>query len=81
MSRWPATAQLPLLPRAQTPASWPAGAIDGEHNGNTWGSNGGWNDRTRGVFPDDIQVNFNTNQTLREIDVYTLKMTSTAAAL
>jgi hypothetical protein len=49
------------------------GAIDGEHNGNTWGSNGGWNDRTRGVFPDDIQVNFNTNQTIREIDVYTLK--------
>ncbi len=49
------------------------GAIDGEHNGNTWGSNGGWNDRTRGIFPDDIQVNFNTNQTIREIDVYTLK--------
>ena len=49
------------------------GAIDGEHNGNTWGSNGGWNDRTRGVFPDDIQVNFVAPQTIREIDVYTLK--------
>jgi hypothetical protein len=49
------------------------GVIDGEHNGNTWGSNGGWNDRTRGVFPDDIQVNFVAGQTIREIDVYTLK--------
>ena len=49
------------------------GAIDGEHNGNTWGSNGGWNDRTRGVFPDDIQVTFAAAQTIREIDVYTLK--------
>jgi parallel beta-helix repeat protein len=55
-------------------ANFPAsGAIDGEHNGNTWGSGGGWNDGTRGVFPDNVQVNFNTNQTLREIDVYTLK--------
>ncbi len=55
-------------------ANFPAaGAIDGEHNGNNWGSGGGWNDGTRGLFPDNIQVNFNTNQTLREIDVYTLK--------
>ena len=55
-------------------ASFPAsGVIDGEHNGNNWGAGGGWNDATRSVFPDNVQVNFNTNQTLREIDVYTLK--------
>jgi DNA/RNA endonuclease G (NUC1) len=51
----------------------PSGAIDGEHNGNNWGAGGGWNDQTRGVFPDNIQINFNTNQTINDIDVYTLK--------
>ncbi|HEV7684567.1 MAG TPA: hypothetical protein VGO68_20830 [Pyrinomonadaceae bacterium] len=55
-------------------ANFPAaGAIDGEHNGNNWGSSGGWNDGTRGVFPDNIQVNFSGPKTIREIDVYTLK--------
>jgi hypothetical protein len=55
-------------------ANFPAsGVIDGEHNGNNWGSGGGWNDGTRSVFPDNVQVNFNTNQTINEIDVYTLK--------
>jgi hypothetical protein len=55
-------------------ANFPAtGAIDGEHNGNTWASGGGWNDQTRGVFPDNIQVNFNVTQTINAIDVYTLK--------
>jgi hypothetical protein len=59
---------------SQYNASYPAsGVIDGEHNGNNWGAGGGWNDASRGIFPDNIQVNFNTNQTLREIDVYTLK--------
>jgi sirohydrochlorin ferrochelatase len=55
-------------------ASFPAsGAIDGEHNGNTWGAGGGWNDGTSTVFPDNIQVNFSVAQTINEIDVYTLK--------
>ncbi len=55
-------------------ASYPAsGTIDGEHNGNNWGSGGGWNDATYGAFPDNLQVNFNTNQNINQIDVYTLK--------
>jgi hypothetical protein len=55
-------------------ANFPAsGVIDGEHNGNTWGAGGGWNDGTRSIFPDNVQVNFNTIQTIRQIDVYTLK--------
>ncbi|HEV7744974.1 MAG TPA: carboxypeptidase regulatory-like domain-containing protein [Pyrinomonadaceae bacterium] len=55
-------------------ASFPAtGVIDGEHNGNNWGSSGGWNDNTAAAFPDDVQVNFNVSQTINEIDVYTLK--------
>jgi hypothetical protein len=55
-------------------ANFPAaGAIDGEHNGNNWGAGGGWNDGTRSVFPDNVQVNFNATQTINAIDVYTLK--------
>ncbi len=55
-------------------ANFPAsGAIDGEHNGNNWGSGGGWNDGTRAVYPDNIQVNFNADQTISRIEVYTLK--------
>jgi F5/8 type C domain-containing protein len=50
-----------------------AGAINGEHNGNDWGTGGGWNDSTLGVFPDNLDVNFNVNQLINEIDVYTLK--------
>jgi hypothetical protein len=50
-----------------------SGAIDGEHDGNNWGNNGGWNDATSFTYPDNIQVNLNVMQTLREIDVYTLK--------
>src|ERR1700759_1964306 len=56
-------------------ASFPASAaINGEHNGAGWGSgSGGWNDGTRGVFPDSITVNLNVTQTIGEIDVYTLQ--------
>jgi hypothetical protein len=55
-------------------ASFPASSvIDGERDGNNWGSGGGWNDATATVFPDDVQVNFNVTQTISEIDVYTLK--------
>ncbi|HEV7744975.1 MAG TPA: hypothetical protein VGO56_08255 [Pyrinomonadaceae bacterium] len=50
-----------------------SGVIDGEHNGNNWGSGGGWNDATATVFPDDVQVNFAVSQAISEIDVYTLK--------
>lgn len=59
---------------SQYSANYPAtGVIDGEHDGNNWGSGGGWNDAQRGVFPDIVQVNFNTNRTIDGIDVYTLK--------
>ncbi|MET0622149.1 MAG: hypothetical protein ABW250_04120 [Pyrinomonadaceae bacterium] len=36
---------------------------------------GGWNDATRGLFPDSVEVNFNVVQTINAIDVYTLKNT------
>ncbi len=46
-------------------ASFPAsGVINGEHNGNDWGAGGGWNDGTRSVFPDNVQVNLNVVQSI-----------------
>jgi hypothetical protein len=39
------------------------------------GQGGGWNDGTRNVFPDNIQVNFAIAQTINQINVFTLKNT------
>lgn len=48
-------------------------AIDGEHRGLNWGTNGGWNDGTRGEYPDWLEVNFGGSQTIDEIRVYTVQ--------
>ncbi len=50
-----------------------SGVIDGEHDGNNWGSGGGWNDATAGLFPDSVAIDFHVLQTISEIVVYTLK--------
>ncbi len=46
-------------------------AIDGEHKGLNWGSNGGWNDNTRDAYPDSLEVAFNGTKTISQIIVYT----------
>jgi hypothetical protein len=51
----------------------PEGAIDGDHRGADWENGGGWNDNTRDVWPDYLQVNFNGASTINEIRVYTLQ--------
>jgi hypothetical protein len=51
----------------------PAGAIDGERKGIDWENGGGWNDGTRDVWPDWLQVNFNGSQTIGQVIVYTLQ--------
>ena len=48
-------------------------AIDGEHRGLNWGSNGGWNDGTRAEYPDSLEVDFGASTTLQEIRVYTVQ--------
>ena len=48
-------------------------AIDGEHKGTSWGAGGGWNDGTRDVYPDSLEVTFNGAKTLNEIRVYTVQ--------
>ncbi|HEV2904671.1 MAG TPA: zinc-dependent metalloprotease family protein, partial [Pyrinomonadaceae bacterium] len=55
----------------------PSSTIDGEHRGLNWGNNGGWNDNTRGVYPDSLEVSFSASgsvsRTIGEIRVYTVQ--------
>ncbi len=51
----------------------PAGTIDGERKGLNWESGGGWNDNTRGAWPDSLTVNFTGSRLINEIRVYTLQ--------
>ena len=48
-------------------------AIDGEHKGLNWGNNGGWNDGTRNIWPDSLEVDFSGNKLINEIRVYTVQ--------
>jgi hypothetical protein len=49
--------------------------INGDRNGAGWGTvNGGWNDGTRGTYPDDLEVDFSgAAKAISEIRVYTLQ--------
>ena len=51
----------------------PAGAINGDRKGLSWGSGGGWNDATAGNFPDWLEVDFNAINSIQEIDVFTVQ--------
>jgi lysophospholipase L1-like esterase len=51
----------------------PGSVINGDRKGQNWGSNGGWNDDTINTFPDWLQVDFNGNKTITEIDVITVQ--------
>lgn len=51
----------------------PAGAINGDVIGAGWEQGGGWNDDTRDVWPDYLDVNFNNTRTISSINVYTLQ--------
>jgi hypothetical protein len=64
-----ATASSTFVDRNYSPAS----AVDGERAGASWESGGGWNDGTRDVWPDHLQINFNESQTISEVRVYTLQ--------
>lgn len=49
-------------------------AIDGDRKGTNWGGgSGGWNDATRDVYPDSLEVNFNNTRTINQIRVYTVQ--------
>jgi hypothetical protein len=51
----------------------PGGANDGDRAGVNWGAGGGWNDATLNVFGDWLEVDFAAQQTINEIDVFTVQ--------
>lgn len=51
----------------------PAGAINGDRRGTSWGNGGGWNDSSGNVFPDSLQIDFAGTQTISEVDVFTVQ--------
>ena len=55
-------------------AAYPVSAINNnDRAGTNWGNGGGWNDGTRAVFPDWVQINFNGSKTIDRVVVYTLQ--------
>ena len=55
-------------------ANYPVTAVNnGDRKGVTWGSGGGWNDGTSGVYPDWVQITFNGPKSINEVDVFTLQ--------
>src|SRR5215472_5715741 len=55
-------------------SSFPASAaIDGDRKGLNWAAGGVWSDGTGGVWPDWIEVDFASSQSISEIDVFTLQ--------
>jgi hypothetical protein len=48
--------------------------INGDRTGNGWGTlNGGWNDGTRNIYPDTLDITFSSAKTINEINVITLQ--------
>jgi hypothetical protein len=55
-------------------AGYPVAAVnDGNRSGAGWGSGGGWNDATRNVYPDWVEIDFNGPKAITEINVFTLQ--------
>jgi subtilisin family serine protease len=55
-------------------SGFPASAtINGDRKGIGWSQGGGWNDGTLNVWPDWLEVRFNGQKTIDEIDVFTLQ--------
>ena len=63
-------------------ASYPASAVNnGDRRGLNWGNGGGWNDATGGAYPDWVQINFSSAQSIGEIDVFTVQDNYAAPAV
>src|SRR5438552_2095711 len=54
--------------------NYPAAAVnDGDRKGLNWGAGGGWNDAIANAYPDWVQIDFSTSQTINEIDLFTIQ--------
>jgi hypothetical protein len=54
--------------------SFPVAAVnDGDRAGANWGAGGGWNDATGNTYPDWVQIDFNSSETINQIDLFTVQ--------
>ncbi|MFI5729884.1 discoidin domain-containing protein [Kribbella sp. NPDC051587] len=56
------------------------GAVDGDRDSEHWAKTTGWNDATKGTFPDWLQVAFDQPQSVGRVDLYTLNSKQYPAA-
>ena len=61
-------------------SSYPIAAVNnGDRKGLKWGAGGGWNDATNNLYPDWVQITFNGQKSISEIDLFTLQDLYTTA--
>ena len=51
----------------------PGGANDGDRRGTRWGSGGGWNDLNANTWPDWLQLDMGSVQSVAEINVFSIQ--------
>jgi hypothetical protein len=50
-----------------------SGAINGDRRGHIWGAAAGWNDATPDVFPDWLEIRFDSPKTIDELSVFSVQ--------
>ncbi|MEV4755677.1 discoidin domain-containing protein [Micromonospora sp. NPDC049559] len=72
---------VPVSASSENLPTYPAcGAVDGDRDSTHWASTTGWNDATKGSFPDWLQVTFDQPQVVGRVDLYTLDSAKYPAA-
>jgi hypothetical protein len=72
---------VPITASSEHLPVYPAcGAVDGDRDSEHWAKTTGWNDSTKGVFPDWLQVAFDQPQSVGRVDLYTLNSKQYPAA-
>jgi len=56
-----------------SPSYPPSGANNGDRKGLNWGAGGGWNDATPNAAPDWLEVDFNGNKLIEEVNVFSMQ--------
>ncbi|QNE19459.1 discoidin domain-containing protein [Kribbella qitaiheensis] len=56
------------------------GAVDGDRDSEHWAKSTGWNDATKGNFPDWLQLTFDQPETAGRVNLYTLNSKQYPAA-
>ncbi len=72
---------MPVSASSENLPTYPAcGAVDGDRDSTHWASTTGWNDATKGSFPDWLQVTFDQPVEVGRVDLYTLDSVKYPAA-